>query len=493
MKTTAMAHQLKGLELSDGKRNFAFLMEQGTGKTWLTLADAERCWKAGKIDALGVIAPNGVHTNWVLREIPTHMDIPIRSYAWNGKPKTKKEVAEYKKFWSDPEDRSFLRVFTINIEAINTQSGYDEMETFIGSMRVMLIIDESTRIKNPDAKRTEKVIELGRSAIARRILSGTPLTKGPTDLFSQFDFLKPGLLGTMSYRAFVAEYAVLLKADSPQMQAIMRKLAGKVRGIPQVVAEEVDAFGNKIKLWKNLDKLAEMIKPHSYRVRKEDCLDLPPKVYQTITFELDAKQRDVYDRLKEDYHYDNEGDDMKFEAIATRTKMKQVTSGFINVYGEATLIDPKSNPRMSAFKDAIQDIDGQFIVWAMFEEEINQIMAALEEADITFCTYYGATSKDDRERAIDNFQAGHIRAFIGHAQAAGIGITLTAARTAIYYSCSFDNELRLQSEDRCHRIGTVSKVLYIDLVAEDTIDEDVVRSLAQKNAIAFEVIDKKRD
>lgn len=488
-----MAHQTKGLELSDGKRNFAFLMEQGTGKTWLTLADTERCFLAGKIDALLVVAPNGVHTNWVLREIPIHMDIPVISYAWNGKPKTKKEIAKYEKFWSARIPAGTLRVFTINVEAVNTASGFDEAVKFLTSCRVMMAVDESTRIKNPDAKRTEKVIELGRLAIARRILSGTPLTKGPTDLFSQFDFLKPGLLGTMSYRAFVAEYAVLLKADSPQMQAIMRKLAGKVRGIPQVVAEEVDAFGNKVKLWKNLDKLAEMIKPHSYRVRKEDCLDLPPKVYQTINFELDSKQRDVYDRLKEDYHYDNDGDDMKFEAIATRTKMKQVTSGFINVYGEATLIDPKSNPRMSAFKDVIQDIDGQFIVWAMFEEEINQIMEALEEADITFCTYYGATSKDDRERAIDNFQAGHIRAFIGHAQAAGIGITLTAARTAIYYSCSFDNELRLQSEDRCHRIGTVSKVLYIDLVAEDTIDEDVVRSLAQKNAIAFEVIDKKRD
>jgi SNF2 family DNA or RNA helicase len=488
-----MQHQIVGLERSDGKRNFAFLMEQGTGKTWLTLADAERCWKAGKIDALGIIAPNGVHTNWIRREIPAHMDIPVRAYAWNGKPKTKKEIKEYDQFWSgNPADRSFLRVFAINIEAINTQAGYDQMEMFIGSMRVMLAVDESTRIKNPDAKRTDKVITLGRSATARRILSGTPLTKGPTDMFSQFDFLKAGLLGTFSYRAFVAEYAVLLKPEDPAMQAIMRKLAGKVRGIPQVVAESVDAFGNKTKLWKNLDKLAAMIAPHSYRVRKEDCLDLPPKVYQTINFELDPKQRVVYDRLKDDYHYNNDGDDMKFEAIATRTKMKQVTSGFINVYGEATLIDPKSNPRMTAFKEVLQDIDGQFIVWAMFEEEINQIKEALADADITFCTYYGATSKEDREAAIDNFQAGHIRGFIAHAQAAGIGLTLTAARTAIYYSCSFDNELRLQSEDRCHRIGTTSKVLYIDLVAEDTIDEDIVRSLAQKNALAYEVIDKKR-
>ncbi len=483
-----MAHQITALERSDGKRNFAYLMEQGTGKTWTTLADAERCFTQGKIDGLAVVAPNGVHSNWVRREIPTHLSIPVRCYVWNGKPKTKKEKAAYDKFWSNPDDRSFLRIFAINIEAVNTAAGYDELETFLGAMRVMMAVDESTRIKNPAAKRTEKVIELGRSAIARRILSGTPLTKAPTDLFSQFDFLKPGLLGTTSYRAFMSEYAVLLKPDSPQMQAIMRKLAGKVRGIPQVVAE--DANGNK--MWKNLDRLSEMIKPHSYRVKKEDCLDLPPKVYQTVTFELDPKQRDVYERLKEDYHYDNDGDDMKFEAIATRTKMKQVTSGFISVYGEATLLDPKINPRMDAFKEVLQDVDGQFIVWAMFEEEINQLVVALEEAGISLCTYYGATSKADRELAIDDFQAGRKQAFVSHAQAGGIGITLTAARTAIYYSCSFDNELRLQSEDRCHRIGTVSKVLYIDLVAEDTIDEDVVKSLASKNAIAYQVIDKNR-
>ena len=172
--------------------------------------------------------------------------------------------------------------------------------------------------------------------------------------------------------------------------------------------------------------------------------------------------------------------------------MKQVTSGFINIHGQPQLIDPKSNPRMDAFKNIIEDIDGQFIVWAMFEEEINQIMAALADAGIKAASYYGDTSTADRELTIDGFQSGIIQAFVGHAAAAGIGLTLTAARTAIYYSCSFDNELRLQSEDRNHRIGTVTKVLYIDLVAEDTIDEDVVKSLSAKNAVAFTVIDQKR-
>jgi SNF2 family DNA or RNA helicase len=492
MKTSPMEHQKIALARMEGKRNFALLMEQGTGKTWTALADAERCYIGNKIDAVCVIAPNGVHTNWIRREIPTHLGVPSLCYAWPGKPTTVREKAGWNSLFKRFDGNAPLRVFTINIEAVNAEAGFEAVAEFIRCFRVMLIVDESTRIKNPAAKRTDKVIKLGRPATARRILTGTPITKAPTDVFSQFDFLKSGLLGTTSYRAFVAEYAVLLDAGSPALQAIMRRLGGRVKGVPQVVAEDVTGR----KLWKNLDKLADMIAPHSYRVKKEDCLDLPPKVYQTITFELDTKQRAVYDRLKEDYHYVHTGpevvEDLSFQAIAARTKLKQVTSGFINVYGVPQLIDPKTNPRMRAFKEIVEDIDGQFIVWAMFEEEINQVLAALEDAGISACSYYGATSSEDRDKAIDDFQAGTKQAFVGHAAAAGIGITLTAGRTAIYYSCSFDNELRLQSEDRNHRIGTVSSVLYIDLVAEDSIDEDVIRSLAAKNTVAYKVIDERR-
>ena len=488
MKTEGMKHQLVGLVRSEGKRNFAFLMEQGTGKTWLTMADAERCFIAGKIDALLVIAPNGVQTNWVRREIPTHMDIPVVSYSWNGKPTTKKAKAAYDKLYATHFAQPTLRVLAINFEAVNSPAGYDAVENFINTFRVMFAVDESTRIKNPAAKRTKKIIKLGRQAIARRILSGTPLTKAPTDLYSQFDFLKEGLLGTKSYRAFVAEHAILLTEDDPKMKAIMRKLAGKVYGVPQVVAE--DENGNK--QWRNLDRLRDMVAPHSYRVRKDDCLDLPPKVYKRAYFELDPKQRRVYDKLKEDYHYLHlETQDMAFQAIAARTKLKQVVSGFINIDGEPHLIDPKANPRMSLFKEIIEGVDGQFIVWAMFEEEIHQIMQACEDAGLRAAAYYGGTPKNERPQIIDDFQAGKIDVFVAHAAAAGIGLTLTAAKTAIYYSCSFDNELRMQSEDRNHRIGTTTSVLYIDIIAEDTIDEDVVKSLAIKSKLADIVIDGK--
>ncbi len=487
MKTEPMKQQAIALDRLQGKRNFALLMEMGTGKTWTILADAERCFEQDKIEAILVFAPNGVHSNWIRREIPTHLSVDALCYVWRGNPSTKKAKAEFARLNANhySADCKPLRVLSMNIEAANTKHGFEAAKAFLEAYRCMAIVDESTRIKNPAAKRTEKIIELGVMAVCRRILSGTPITKAPTDLFSQFDFLKPGLLGTKSYRAFVAEYATLLSPAHPQMQAMIKN--NPRAAYAQVV--ETDKYGNK--MWKNLDKLSNLIEPHSYRVRKEDCLDLPPKVYKTIFFELDQKQRFVYEELKEEYHYDDDGASVSFQAIAARTKLKQVTSGFINIRGEPQLVEAGSNPRMAVFKDLIEDIEGQFIVWAMYSEEINQIVAALAEAGIDTTTYYGATSKADREIAIDDFQAGRKRCFVGHAQAAGIGLTLTAARTAIYYSCSYDNELRKQSEDRCHRIGTTGSVLYIDLVAEDTIDEDIIKSLAAKTAVADLVIDRR--
>lgn len=485
MKTKPMDHQVTGLLRLEGKRNFALLMEQGTGKTWTTLADTERCFLADKIDALLVVAPNGVHTNWVRREIPTHLEVPCVAVAWRGRPTTKKAKAELAALYDvkPVNGQRPLVVFTINIDAINTAAGYEECEKFLTEYRVLMVVDESTRIKNPTSKRTKKVTELGKLAIARRILTGTPLTKAPTDLFAQFNFLKPGLLGTTSYRAFVAEYSVLMDTSSRAYQAILRKCGG--RGQPQIV--DKDDHGNP--KWRNLDQLANMVAPHSFRVRKEDCLTLPPKIYKTMYFQLDSDQRRVYDQLLEDYAYDRDGETLSFEAIATRTKLKQVTSGFINIDGAPVFLG--CSARMSLFKEAIEDLDGQFIVWAMFEEEIKQVLEALEEAGISSTAYYGPVSKENREKAIDDFQSGKVRAFVGHAQAAGIGLTLTAAETAIYYSCSHDNELRMQSEDRCHRIGTKKSVVYVDIVAEDSIDEDVVRSLAFKTGLANKVIDGK--
>jgi len=492
IKTKGMAHQLAYLDASFGKRNFAIFAEQGTGKSWMTLADAVRAWLVGKIDGLMIWAPKGVHTNWVLRELPKHLDVPYVAYAWSGPVKTKKQKDGLARLMA-PESRTgrVLRVFTMNFEAMLQEAGRETADAFIQGFKVIAAVDESKKIGNPDSKRTKYVIKSGRFAEARRILSGKPLTKSPMDLFSQFDFLKEGLLGTKSYRAFVAEYAVLLDPRSPKMQGLIRKMGPKA-AFAQII--ETDDNGNK--KYKNLDRLREMLQPHIYRIRKDECLDLPPKIYVQKRFQLTDEARKIYDNLKSEHEYVSKAHgSISLQAIAARSKMKQVTSGFVNVYGEPELIAQDKNPRMELFLDVVDDIEGPFIVWAIYREEIRQIVAALTELGLRCVEYHGGVSdkpgkdgKSDRDRAVDDLQEGRADVFVCN-KAAYAGLTLTAASYSIYYSCDFDNDIRAQSEDRNHRIGTTSKVTYIDIIAEDTIDEDVIANLAMKDAIADHVID----
>ena len=485
MKTGGMVHQIKGLELSNGKWNFAYLMEQGTGKTWISIADIVRAYLKGRINAVVVFAPKGVHTNWVLRELPTHADVPLLAEAWRGKPTSKKARARLDRLYADhfEKGKEPLRVFAINIDAINSDAGYAEVERFLEAFpNCMGILDESTRIKNPEAKRSKKIVKLGRKCLARRILSGTPLTKNPGDMFMQYEFLKPGILGTNSYRAFVAEYTVLIEADDRRMVALMKKTGAKF--VPQIA--ETDENG--LPMFKNLDKLINVLSPHSYRVTKEEALPfLPPKVYERVYFELTPAQRKIYDQIQLDYEYndENEQEYFSFEAIAARSKLKQVTSGFINIYGEPRLLDIEENPRLQTFKDLMEglfddDPKRSVIVWSEFRQEMEFAKKILEDMGLSVCVYNGDTKKDDREQFIDDFQAGKYRVFLGNPAAGGIGITLTRADTTVYLSTSENAELRLQSEDRNHRIGTKSTVVYYDLHAENTVDDRTFANVEAK-------------
>lgn len=494
MKTTPMLHQIDGANKSRFKKQFGFFYEQGCGKTWSQMEDAEFHYLEGEIKALLVIAPKGVHTNWIRREIPTHMSVPLATYLWKGQIKTAKAKKVWDKFLNGVFEQDKLRIFAINVDAFNTKHGRETVDQFIKHFKdaVMAAVDESTRIKNPNAKRAQHVVKICEYAKYKRIMSGTPVTKAPTDLYMQFHFLKPGLLGTKSYRAFVAQYAHLVPEESRFIQDMMERHS--LRVAPQIVA--VDDYGQP--RWKNLDKLVALVKPHIHRVRKKDCLDLPDKVYERIYYELTPSLRKVYDRLESDGEFVSVADmeSHSFEAIAARAKMKQVVSGFISIAGEWRIIAEDVQPRIDALNEILDQIDDgamgkspQIIIWSIFKEEINIIKAALETRKLTYMVYTGATSDKDRELAVDGFQAGEFDVFVANPQAAGIGLTLTAAEYVIYFSCSYDLELRLQSEDRAHRIGQKKVVKYFDIIAEETLDEDIMDSLLKKKTMAETLID----
>lgn len=485
MKTKPMEHQEEGRVRLRGSPSFYGLgCEQGTGKTWMLLDDMEHQFNEGMIKAALVVAPKGVHTNWPLREIPTHLEVPVRAdYFVSGAGK--KRTAGYRKLIED-NDPSVLKVLAMNIDALNTKNGYALAQEFLSQHKAMMALDESSRIKNPSAQRTKNAIKLGRQAVSRRIASGTMISNSPLDVFSQFEFLAPrrALLGTTSYRAFVAEFAELMPPESGLVQNIVAKSR---RGIVPQIVQRDPVTG--MPRYKNLDKLRELMSPYVYRVLKSDCLDLPDKIYQTAFFELTPAQRKVYNQIRDELRYERDSGDIdRFNALTKITKLQQVTSGFIMVDGEPTTLMEK-NPRMDLLREVVEDIDGQFIVWARFKEEHRQIAALFREMEIPFVEYHGSVKTADREVAVDTFQNGQARAFIGQAQSGGIGLTLTAAQTVVYFSNTFSLEERLQSEDRCHRFGTKTNVVYIDLIGTDTIDQRIVAALQSKGDVASEVMD----
>ena len=485
MKTKPFKHQETALIRLQGKRNYALLMEQGTGKSWSTLADAERCFISDKIDSLIVLAPKGVHTNWIKREISEHLEIDSISVYWK-KLTTKKAQKEFETLFDTTNSKPKLRVFTINYDALRTKDGFDAVSKLMNTFRVMLVADESSRIKNPAAQVTKQAIKLSKVATARRILNGTPITKDPADLFSQFEFLNIPL-GTTSYRAFVSEYVVLIDPDSARMANMMR-----ARGIPDAVGRrapqipERDKNGQKI--FKNLDKLRKLIEPHSYRVTQKECLDLPEQIFTNVYFDLDSKQRAIYDHMKEELHYCDDHSDVSFEAISARSKLRQITSGFVKIQDRMVYMD--KNPRLDAIKDYIEEVveDRPFIVWCLFLDEVKAIKQFLESSEISCATYIGENSNEERDATITGFQSGKIQCIIANSAAAS-GITLTRAWYNLYYSSNEDAWVRWQSLFRSYRIGLDHPVVNVDFIASDTLDEKTVLNLQTKKGVADEVID----
>lgn len=489
MKTPGMAHQLATLDLlKNNPCYYANGSEQGTGKTWAFLADIEVQFIARHITGALILAPKGVHTNWTRREIPRHMSVPTLLCAYRAGA-TQKQKRQYDKILQH-NDPQVLPILAMNIDAVNTKYGYQLAQEFLATHKSYMVVDESHTIKGDRSKRTQRAIALGELAITRRIGSGTMMDK-VTDLFSQFEFLLPRgkLLGTTSMFAFKAEYAVLL----PQNHSIVqhRKKVARVPAWKELQVISIDPRTGT-EMWKNLDRLTARLAPNMCRYLKKDCLDLPEKVYQTYTFEMAPAQRKIYDKARDELRYEHDSGQIdRYTRLTRCNKLQQITSGFILSDGQSqTLIDQSKNVRLELLKQIITGTSGQFIVWAVFRAEIAMIEALLTQMGITHVSYHGGVSEHDRESNIDAFQSARVRAFVGNEQTAGAGLTLTAAKTAIYYSTNWSSILRKQSEDRNHRYGSSGdKTTYIDIAAINSVDEKVAAAHQAKSDVSAAVLD----
>ena len=460
-KTEPYAHQLAALDRSWEKIEYAYFMEMGTGKSKVLIDNAAMLFDAGKMQGLVIVAPKGVYRNWSSKEIPAHMPshVPVRIGVWSSRL-TKEVKAELNKLFEPNDD---LNILIINIDAVITKKGKLLLDKFLNTRICMLTVDESTIIKSPSAKRTKAMIHLSRFARYRRILTGSPVTKSPLDIFSQCDFLNPHLLGFSSYYSFRNRFAVLNDAN----------YGG--RNFKQVVG------------YQNTEQLHEILQDFSYRVVKEECLDLPDKVYMRREFEMTKEQSKVYKQMRQSaIAFLEEGEASTTIVLVQLLRLHQISCGFIPTdEGDIVRLD---NNRATELLAALEEISGKVIIWANYRNDVFLLKELITKkyGSNSLVTYFGDTKDEERVLAVSLFQDENsdVRFFLGNTQTGGYGITLTAAKTVIYYSNNYDLEKRLQSEDRAHRIGQKNSVTYLDLVCKGTVDEKIIKALRNKISLA---------
>ena len=463
-KTKPYAHQMTALKKSWNKENFAYFMEMGTGKTKVLIDNLAMLYDKGKVDGALIIAPKGVINTWYEQEIPTHLPQHIENVTVLWQPNINKKYEE--KLKTIFEIETALHILIMNVEALSTDKGVKYASKFLNSHKTLMAVDESTTIKNPSAKRTKNIIGLGKIAKYKRIMTGSPITKNPLDLYSQCEFLNPWLLDFTSYYAFRNRYA-----EMKTMHAHGRSI------------QIVDKF-------KNLSELSETVKTFSDRVLKEDCLDLPDKIYMKRNIKLSPDQFKLYKQMKDQAIAMLNGKVTSTMTVLTQLmRLHQITCGHFTADDGST--QAIANNRIGELMDVLEEIEGKAIIWAHYQYDIVNIIKNVVKkyGEGSIVDYYGLTPQEDRQPNIKKFQSDpKCRFMVGTPSTGGYGITLTAANTVIYYSNGYDLEKRLQSEDRAHRIGQRKPVTYVDLICNDTVDEKIVKALRKKINIASEVL-----
>ena len=400
-KTKPYAHQLKALEMSWNKEVFAYFMEMGTGKSKVLLDNIAMLFDKGKINSVLIVAPKGVYKNWYDSEIPEHLvkHIDRNVVLWKALI-TKEQKNKLNSLFE--QDFTKLQIFIMNVEALSTRKGLDFAYQFLNVKKALFAVDESTTIKNPGAKRTKNIIQLSKMGKYRRILTGSPVTKSPLDLYTQCLFLDPWLLGHQSYYSFRTRYA------------LMRRAHFNGRSVDLVIG------------YQRLDELAESLKPFSYRVLKDDCLDLPPKTYMKRVIQLTSEQKKVYEEMKKTALATLNGKMVTTMNVITQLmRLQQITCGHFKADDDS--IQNIKNNRITELMDVLEEVEGKAIIWAHWRHDIDTIVESIEDKyPGSVVTYYGDTTTEDRQKAIKKIQnpESKVRFLVGTPQTGGMELPL---------------------------------------------------------------------
>lgn len=459
-KTTPREHQRAAFEWARRREWFAYFMEMGTGKTKPTIDVAADWWSSGIIDTLLLVAPNGVHRQFLEEQVEEHMPEFVNYVGHvyqSGKPVP---AHIYKR-------NGALRILCINVEALSHQSGVKAASTFVQSGNTFMVVDEATRIKNPSAGRSKAAYTLGKMSRRRAILSGAPITRSAEDIFGQFKFLSEDALGFSSFYTFRARYCDVMPA-----------YAGAPRGVVKVIG------------YKNMEELTKKIEAHSFRKTKAECLDLPPKVYLERHVAMTAEQRELYEEMRDEFTASFDGVTVdSTTAVARLLRLQQILCGHLpNEAGPGSYVKVPTN-RLQAVLDWLDECGDKVVLWARFKADIDQLCQLLKKHDQTFVRYDGSVDQRSRSMARDNWLYGPVRVMVANPAAAATGQNWQIASDVGYYSNSFDAEHRWQSEDRTHRDGMTGVCTYTDFLCPGSIERRIVRSLRDKKSVATGLLD----
>ena len=461
-KTEPRAYQRRALDHAWGKNTYAFYMDMGTGKTKTSLDLFTAYFLDGKVDRVLVVTKFSTRKNWE-REVGIHCPVETDVLILDtSKPKAFDT-------WNTTVDGR-MKFLIVGTESLAAGSAATYAQRFVdSSIKVGMIVDEAHMIKNHSAVRSKNCVKLGRSASYKMIMTGTPVANGPMDVFMQFEFLDPNIIGIGDFYSFRNRYAIMGGYEQ-------REIVG----------------------YQNLEELVELISPFVYQVRKSEVLtELPPKVYETREVTLTDEQRRLYREIaKRDRAVSGDQGITVKTVLERMLRLQEIAGGIITYERNPDMFDmskfehcriPGKNPKVEELLAVCEENEVSTIVWCRFIEEIRMVCEALREryGRDAVVEIHGGINENDRDRNVQElFQTGKARFLVGNAATGGVGLNMTKAELVVYFSNSFSFTDREQSEDRAHRIGQTKSVTYIDIVAEGTVDEAVVQALRSKKDVS---------
>ena len=464
LKYDPMLHQNKMLDMAWNLKSVAWFAKMGTGKTYAAIHLACARFEAGLIDAVMIIAPSTLRLTWK-KELAKYATVKYDYRIHETKASWLKE------FYNEPNSRTILPILGVSVEGLGvSEQLYDSVCGFFPKRRVMIICDESSRIKNSKALRTQRSHMFTDVSEYRMILNGTPIALGIEDLWAQYEFLDPNIIGCGDYWSYRSRYL--------EMGGYEQK---------QIVG------------YKNMQELMDLILPYTIEVGK-DVLDLPPKVMKPRYVIATPEQRRLFKLIMKGSTGDPDEPMIKVDNVLERTlRCRQVAGGWLPRFipdgddptqGKVQMEPLKDNPKMADLLSMIEDnlTGSKFIIWSSFVPEIKMIAERLAEiyGPDSVRTYFGETKMEERSAIEDAYcNTKGMKFFIGNPTAAGLGLTLISGENdvMVYYSGTNAYIDRAQSEDRAHRIGQKNTVTVVDIIMENTVDVLIQASIAAKMSI----------